>query len=58
MPSTAQYEGTVSIDVYVIQADTNGFLQKTVHKVRHPAQNDGAAEVDAMPCVDTVLRHC
>jgi hypothetical protein len=52
MPSTAQHEATISIEVYVIQVDTNGFLHKTVHIAQRPVQNDGAAEVDAMPCID------
>jgi hypothetical protein len=43
MPSTAQHEATVSVEVYVVQMDTNGLLHKTVHTARHPVQNNGAA---------------
>jgi hypothetical protein len=38
----------VSMEVYVVQADTSCFVHKTVHITRHPVQNNGAAEVDAM----------
>jgi hypothetical protein len=55
MPSTAQHEATVSIEVYVVQADTNVFLHKMVHIARSPVQNDGAAEVDVMPFLPTGL---
>jgi hypothetical protein len=48
MPSTAQREATVSVEVFVVQS---------IHIAQRPVQNDGAAEVDAMPCIDTVLRH-
>jgi hypothetical protein len=57
MRSTAQHVATVSIEVFVVQSATNGFLHKTVHIARHLVQDDGAAEVGAMRCIDTVLCH-
>jgi hypothetical protein len=57
MPSTAQHEATIPIEVLVVQSDANGLFHKTIHTARRSVQNDGVAEVDAMPCVDTVLCH-
>jgi hypothetical protein len=42
---------------FVVQSDANGLFHKTVHIARRSVQNDGVAEVDTMPCVDTVFRH-
>jgi hypothetical protein len=55
MPSTAQHEATIPVEVLVVYSDTNGFLRKTVHIARRPVQNIGAAEISVMPCIDTVL---
>jgi hypothetical protein len=57
MPSMAQLEATISVEVFVVQSDANGLFLKMVHIARCSVQNDGVAEVDAVPCVDTVLCH-
>jgi hypothetical protein len=56
MPSTAQHEAIIPVEVLVVQSDANGLFQKTIHVAQRSVQNDGVAEVDAMPCVDTVPR--
>jgi hypothetical protein len=51
MPSTAQHEVTIPVEVLVVQSDANGLFQKTVYIARLSVQNDGVAEVDTMSCV-------
>jgi hypothetical protein len=57
MPSTAQHEATIPVEVLVVQSDANGLFHKMIHIAQRSVQNSGVAEVDAMPCVDTVLHH-
>jgi hypothetical protein len=56
MPNAAQHETTIPVEFFVVQSDANGPFHKTIHMARRSVQNYGVAEVDAMPCVDTVLR--
>jgi hypothetical protein len=55
MPSTAQHEATIPVEVLVIQSDANGLFHKTIHVAQCSVQNDGVAEVDAMPCNTIIL---
>jgi hypothetical protein len=57
MPSTAQHEATIPVEVFVVHSDANGVFHKTIHMAQRCVQNNSVAEVNAMPCVDTVLRH-
>jgi hypothetical protein len=43
-------------EVLVVQSDANGLFHKTIHIALRFVQNGDVAEVDAMSCVDTVLR--
>jgi hypothetical protein len=56
MPSIAQHEAIIPVEVLVVQSDANGVFHKTIHVAQRSVQNDGVAEVDAMPCLDTVPR--
>jgi hypothetical protein len=58
MPSMAQHEATIPVEVFVVQSDANGLFQKTIHIAQPSVQNNGVAEVDSVPCIDTVLCHC
>jgi hypothetical protein len=57
MSSTAQQETTIPVEVFVVQSDSNGLFYKMIHIAQHSVQNDFAAEDNAVPCVDTVLRY-
>jgi hypothetical protein len=48
--SMAQHEATIPVEVFVVQSDANGLFHKTIHIARCSVQNDGVAEVNAMPC--------
>jgi hypothetical protein len=57
MPSMAQHEAIIPVEVFVVQSDPNGLFHKTIHIARCFVQNDGVTEVDAFLCVDNVLYH-
>jgi hypothetical protein len=44
MPSTAQHEATIPVEVFV-QSDANSLFHKTIHIARCSVRNDGVAEV-------------
>jgi hypothetical protein len=46
----AQHEATIPVQALVVQSDANGLFHKMIHRARRYVQNDGVAEVDAMPC--------
>jgi hypothetical protein len=56
MPSMAQHEAIIPVEVFVVQSDANGVFRKTILIAQCSVQNDSVAEVDAMLCHHRLIR--
>jgi hypothetical protein len=45
MPSAAQHEATIPVEVFVVQFDANGLFHKTIHTARRSVQNVGLSRL-------------